>query len=105
MWSTKMTVGVLCFIVPMVLAINATFELVFIGMALDDDHCYGRRNTNSTSDFGANAFSPNPCAVGMGTVAAIFVAVNWVPLALESYRHQGRSVSVNGVRCVFVTAA
>ena len=69
------------------------FELFATSMALDSDYCFGRSGTGFVKGEGV----PNPCAVGMGVIAASAVGFNYFPLALESYKHQGRSVSVNGV--------
>ena len=100
-----MSVSVLSVVLPMLLAINGAFELLLISMAVNDDRCHGRVSSGNAGGPGGNSGALNSCAVNMGTVAAVFVAIIWAPLALESYRHRGRSVSVDGVGCIFTTAA
>ncbi|ORY67668.1 uncharacterized protein BCR38DRAFT_473021 [Pseudomassariella vexata] len=44
--------------------------------------------------------SPN-CAIGTAIVAVAFLAWGWLPLYIESWRHQGRAVSVGWIGLTF----
>ena len=71
-------------------------EMASIATAVDDKACHNE-SVSARTDVPDHADGPNSCAVGMGITAAVFAVLTWLPLGYESYTHQGRSVSINGV--------
>ena len=87
---------VFCCLCLLSLLVHGIFETAFVDIAVDDKSCHGG-SLSARTDAPDYADGPNSCAVGMGIAAAVFSVVTWIPLAFESYTHQGRSVSINGV--------
>ena len=100
-WDVKRAAWTFLGIIPVLLICSAMYELFTISMALDSSHCFGQSGSGFVNGEGV----PNPCAVNMGIIAAVTIGLNWIPLFLESNRHQGRSVSVNGVSAAALFAA